>query len=231
MCSHCEDLFHLRTLVHHQWSCWLLLHRHLSRLFSPETVHDASEDPAVSTRYLTAPRISPPSGVSKCFRTMWDDLEEEFPETFNLSWGSTQTPVVHSAGTGLDTPPNTGGEQKNTGRCGIKHMSDDTDQYTVRAKHVAEDHHVSFRTVLSNTRHQGGWVVKQLCEKLQLFKVPESGFRVRLYSIESSHEDVWRVRECTWGYVHRQIQRERLCHGDLDRGRVARVMGTWTGVG
>ncbi len=57
-----EDLSELHTMVHHR--CWRLIHGELSQLTSPKW------------RFVCI-------NSGKCFRTVWKELDQEFPEVFD----------------------------------------------------------------------------------------------------------------------------------------------------
>ena len=58
----CESLSELHTMTHHR--CWCLIHGELSRLTSPKW------------RFICI-------NGEKCFRTVWKELDQEFPEVFD----------------------------------------------------------------------------------------------------------------------------------------------------
>ena len=58
----CEALSKLHTMTHHR--CWRLIHGDLSRLTSPKW------------RFVCI-------NTEKCFRTVWKELDQEFPEVFD----------------------------------------------------------------------------------------------------------------------------------------------------
>ena len=178
----CEALSELHTLAHHR--CWRIIHAELVRL-------------ATSTwRFICI-------NGEKTLKTIWNELEAEFPEIFNhcsvqLLENAATVQVGHHPLTiteetiALDSlwnkRPDGFAIKKPTDTKGgelvileFKRMSCVTDQYVKRAKHVAEAQYapLGFRGWTVNQRSfiAGARSLneKDLHDNLAYFKVPQAG--------------------------------------------------------
>jgi hypothetical protein len=132
----------IHTLSHHR--CWSIIHTELGRLTSSKWWFVSING-------------------EKNLRTIWKDLEDEFPEVLNFCSVEkiVEDRIWNKRPDGFAIKMPTKTKEGELVILEYKRMSCVTDQYVRRARNVVEAQYVSIKAALERTLGPQGWIVNQ----------------------------------------------------------------------